>query len=75
MFLSQDGKEGVVFWFQVRDHTRGDVAPPLKLQGLDPKLEYKLDGKKYAGSDLVYTGISIREHGDYRSRVMRLERL
>lgn len=75
MFLAPSGGEGVVFWFQLRDHTRGDVAPPLRLQGLDPAKEYRLDGKKYTGSDLLYTGVSIREHGDYRSRVMRLRRL
>lgn len=75
MFLDTEGKVGVVFWFQVRDHTRGDVAPPLRLLGLEREREYGLDGKRYNGGDLMDTGISIREHGDYRSRIMRLARV
>lgn len=75
MFLAPDGAHGAVFWFQVRDHTRGDVAPPLRLHGLQPDSEYRLDGKSYTGADLMYTGLSFREHGDYRSKVMRLRRV
>lgn len=74
-FLSRDGKHGVVFWFQMRDGVRLDVMPPLKLQGLDEKAQYKLDGKTYTGSDLLHTGLTFKEHGDYRSKVMRLKRL
>lgn len=72
MSTSKDKKEALVTFVQV-------LAKPnqksfhIRLQGLDPNAEYRLEGTEqvYSGSLLMYAGILIpREMGDFKSRLL-----
>ena len=72
MSTSKDKKEALVTFVQV-------LAKPnqksfhIRLQGLDPNAEYRLEGTEqvYSGSLLMYAGILIpRKMGDFKSRLL-----
>lgn len=75
MFVSADKQEAVVFYFQIE----ADVAGPLRklrLKGLEPTLDYKLEGEDavYGGDHLMAIGLSIPVlKGDYQSVMFRLK--
>ncbi|WP_040949552.1 alpha-galactosidase [Gorillibacterium massiliense] len=74
MFVSQDREEALAFYFKV-------LAEPfkptqlLRLKGLDPDLEYEVEGIGVFGGDrLMNAGISFPAlTGDYASRVFQIK--
>ncbi|MBB6636185.1 alpha-galactosidase [Cohnella thailandensis] len=74
MFVSEDKKEALVFYFRVLAEPS---APPksVLLRGLDPNLDYQIDGEgEWLGGDrLMQAGLKIEHRtGDYLSRMYRL---
>jgi len=74
MFVSEDRREAVAFWFQVL----AQPNPPLRtlrLKGLDPDLDYRsLDtGAVYGGDVLMNAGIELPwSRGDFQSAMWRI---
>lgn len=70
LFISEDGGQAVLFYFQVNplvDHS----IPWIKLQGLDPKAMYSVDGNQtYAGSTLMNIGLQFPFDSGYGSKVV-----
>jgi alpha-galactosidase len=77
MFVSSDKREAVAFFFQVH----ADVAGPLRrlrLKGLDPELDYMVEGENeiYGGDHLMAVGIRLPVmNGDYLSVMFRLKKI
>lgn len=75
LFLSEDGSQGVLFYFQVRA-TVNQPTPYLRLQGLDPAARYTLDGNAtYSGATLMRTGVQYKFQGEYDSKVVFIEKV
>ncbi|RKU44823.1 Alpha-glucosidase 2 [Coniochaeta pulveracea] len=75
LFLSEDGSQGVLFYFQVRA-TVNQPTPYLRLQGLDPTARYTLDGNvTYSGATLMRTGLQYKFQGEYDSKVVFIEKV
>jgi len=75
-FVSKDGSQSAVFAFQ-QQYTTKPGAPPLRLQGLDPKARYwnDLDNGTYSGATYANAGINARfERGIYLSKLIWLEK-
>jgi alpha-galactosidase len=76
-FVSADGNQAVVFAFQ-QLYTIKPAAPPLRLQGLDPKARYSndLDNATYSGATYMNGGMNIAwEMADYQSKLIWLEKV
>ncbi|WOO84247.1 Alpha-galactosidase C [Vanrija pseudolonga] len=74
-FISEDGREAVVFLYQIRDGLMRDEREPTRLHGLVPGAEYDVNGEVYTGAELMNVGITENLiGGDYRSRVFRIRR-
>jgi alpha-galactosidase len=75
MFVSEDKREALVFYFQVL----AEPNPPLKklkLKGLDPDLDYRIDEEEliYGGDRLMHSGLHIPSlHGDFVSVCFHLK--
>ncbi|RMZ69909.1 alpha-galactosidase 2 [Pyrenophora seminiperda CCB06] len=77
MFVSKDGSEAVVFAFQQMYMVK-PAAPPLKLQGLDPKARYSNDGDNatYSGATYMNGGVNVAwPQGDYQSSLIWLRKV
>ncbi|UUZ87023.1 GH36 C-terminal domain-containing protein [Paenibacillus sp. P26] len=75
MFVSEDRKEALVFYFRVLAEANMPSAK-LKLQGLDPNYVYKLTetSERIGGDRLMFAGLSIPSlKGDYASICIHLE--
>ena len=75
-FISEDGSQVVLFVFQKRA-TINSTWPWFRLQGLDAKAKYTIDGNQtLSGSTLMNVGIQIRFSGelDLDSKVLILEK-
>ncbi|OJJ66428.1 hypothetical protein ASPBRDRAFT_49062 [Aspergillus brasiliensis CBS 101740] len=74
MFVSEDGAQAVLFYFQVQPNVNHAV-PWVRLQGLDPEAEYTVDGDQtYSGATLMNMGLQFSFDTDYGSKVVFLER-
>lgn len=82
-YVSEDGKQAVVFAFQ-HSQNFGSSYPTLYLRGLDPNARYRitaLDSDKAklpaeaSGSYLMNFGVELGLRGDYDSTSVLLERL
>ena len=60
MVVSQDKKEAVLAVYTMRA-VINKLPGYLKLQGLDPDAEYKCNGKKYYGDELMQMGIPMNQ--------------
>lgn len=77
MYVSEDKKEAVAFYFRVL----AEAAPPLRtlrLKGLDEQLDYKIhsEDRIYSGDVLINAGLNIPEtkmSGDFQSVCWRLK--
>ena len=75
MFVSEDRREAVVFFFR----SLAVPNPPLgrlKLRGLDPARNYRLEGESglFAGDRLMHYGVNLpRLEGDFASLVMKFK--
>jgi alpha-galactosidase len=75
LFISEDGTQAVLFVFQIRATTVHNF-PFLRLQGLDSRAMYRLDGERtLSGATLMNGGIQFRFGTDYDSKVVLLERI
>ena len=69
-FISEDGKQVVLFAFQTRA-TINFSWPWFRLQGLDSDAKYVLDGNQtVSGSTLMNLGVQLRFQGDIDSQVL-----
>ncbi|CEJ57078.1 Putative Alpha-galactosidase C [Penicillium brasilianum] len=69
-FISQDGSQAVLFYFQI-DPNINHALPWIKLQGLDPEAVYSVDGNAtYSGSVLMNIGLQFVFETDYGSQVV-----
>ncbi|KAL4786971.1 alpha-galactosidase C [Aspergillus varians] len=73
-FISEDGDQVVLFYFQLGPNVNHAV-PWVRLQGLDPAAEYSVDGQaRYSGATLMNVGLQFAFDSQYGSRVVRLEK-
>jgi alpha-galactosidase len=74
LFISEDGKQAVLFYFQLKP-VNNDSWPVVRLQGLDPKAMYKVDGNQVvSGATLMNKGVSYNFAPGYSSKVVLFER-
>ncbi|UUZ97395.1 GH36 C-terminal domain-containing protein [Paenibacillus sp. P25] len=74
MFVSDDRKEAIVFYFRVLAEPNGPLRR-LKLRGLDLNCNYRVSGfgDCYRGDRLVQIGLPLAlPHKDYTSVCFRL---
>ncbi|KAM3456356.1 hypothetical protein NHJ6243_008167 [Beauveria neobassiana] len=75
LFVSENGMQAVLFYFQLKAHFN-NLFPTIKLQGLDPRASYRVDGNMtLSGSTLMRFGLQYTFEGDYQSRVVMLEKV
>lgn len=75
LFISEDGNHAVLFYFQLAANVN-HATPWIRLQGLDPKALYSIDGSgSYSGSTLMNMGLQYYFSSDYGSKVVFLEKL
>ncbi|KAK9481535.1 Melibiase-domain-containing protein [Lipomyces starkeyi] len=75
LFISEDGNEAVLFVFQIRATTVHNY-PMLRLQGLDPIANYRIDGERtLSGATLMNGGLQYRFGSDYDSKVVILKKV
>lgn len=74
LFISEDGKQAVLFYFQINPNINNAI-PWVKMQGLDPSATYSIDGNAtYSGSVLMKIGLQFPIATDYGSKVVFLEK-
>lgn len=74
LFISEDGSEAVLFYFQLGPNL-SHALPWLKLQGLDPQAMYSVDGNQtYSGSALMNKGLQYSFPEEYGSKVVFFEK-
>ncbi|KHN97288.1 alpha-galactosidase [Metarhizium album ARSEF 1941] len=74
LFISEDGKDAVLFYFQLKP-TINNGWPVVRLQGLDAKAMYKVDGNQtVSGATLMNRGVSYDFDAGYSSRVVFFEK-
>ncbi|KAJ5233904.1 uncharacterized protein N7469_005670 [Penicillium citrinum] len=74
LFISEDAKQAVLFYFQINPNINSAI-PWVKMQGLDPKATYSVDGNAtYTGSVLMKIGLQFPIATDYGSKVVFLEK-
>ncbi|KAL4918419.1 Melibiase-domain-containing protein [Aspergillus aurantiobrunneus] len=74
LFISEDGAQAVLFYFQVGPNVN-HAAPWVRLQGLDPAAEYSVDGNAtYSGATLMNMGLQYTFDTEYGSKVVLMER-
>ncbi|KAL4931467.1 alpha-galactosidase [Aspergillus undulatus] len=75
LFISEDGNEAVLFFFQLSPLVN-HAMPRVKLQGLDGQAMYRVDGQgPFSGSMLMNLGLQYSFTTDYASKVVFLERV
>lgn len=77
MYISQDGKQVVLFAFQMIA-TPVHCQPTLRLQGLDSEAIYQAqgaDGQNHSGASLMQAGLRFSFNGDYDSRLVIFTKL
>lgn len=77
MVVSTDKSEAVLFFFRVLAQPNAPLQR-LRLQGLDPEANYRLEGGDsiFGGDQLMYAGIPIADlNGDYVSQMWKLMRV
>lgn len=75
LFISQDGSQAVLFWFQIRSQWNA-ARPYLRMEGLDPQAKYLVnETDTYSGATLMNVGLQYAFKGDYDSTVVFIDRL
>lgn len=79
-YISKDGKEAVVFCYNIAEQMAASTRCPvekirLKLKGLHPEKTYTVDGEKdaYTGNYLMNTGINYPVKGICQSKIIRIK--
>lgn len=74
LFVSENGKEAALFFFQLLANNN-NLFPPVRLQGLDAKANYKVDGNQtLSGATLMNFGLQYNFKHDFDSRLVWLEK-
>ena len=63
MVVSEDKKKAIVGFYCLRSNVNA-LPGFLKLAGLDPDKEYRMEGKTYYGDELMNMGITLSEFYD-----------
>ncbi|KAJ5161060.1 hypothetical protein N7492_006452 [Penicillium capsulatum] len=75
LFISEDGSQAVLFYFQINPNINHAV-PWVRMQGLDTKAMYSVDGNQtFSGATLMNIGLQFPFDTDYGSKVVFLERV
>ncbi|KAH0598768.1 hypothetical protein MHUMG1_02879 [Metarhizium humberi] len=70
LFISEDQNQAVLFYFQLKP-TINNSWPVVRLQGLDAKAMYKVDGiQTVSGATLMNRGVSYNFEAGYSSKVV-----
>lgn len=73
--VAKDKSYAAVFFVQVH-HTPSMRSRRLKLQGLDKKTVYEIDGRSYTGEALMYAGLlRKRVFGDFEAEVIEIRQV
>ncbi|WP_139902953.1 alpha-galactosidase [Clostridium thermarum] len=75
MFVSEDKREAVVFYYRIMAKPNPPLTSILRLRGLDENRDYEVmgSGMVYGGDELIYAGIAVPTlKGDYASVYWRL---
>ncbi|QUC16592.1 uncharacterized protein UV8b_00833 [Ustilaginoidea virens] len=76
LFISRDKSQAVLFCFKLFEAHINDHWPVVRLQGLDPSANYRVDdGQVVSGATLMNKGISYTAGGEFDSRVVFLARV
>ncbi|KAK2601598.1 Alpha-glucosidase 2 [Conoideocrella luteorostrata] len=76
LFISDDKKQAVLFYFKLSRAHINDHWPVIRLQGLDAGAMYKVDGNQtVSGASLMNRGVSYTFQGEFDSKVVFLERV
>ena len=76
MFVSEDVRQALVFYFRILAKPNPPLVSLLKLRGLDESRNYQFmgTGRIYNGDELMYAGITVPNlHGDFASTCWRFE--
>lgn len=77
-YMSGDGDSGVLLAYQIEARLRVS-APPIRLEGLDAKATYEVDGVQYSGAALSNAGLRFDWHStkprDYQSQVLFINKV
>ena len=85
-FLAPDRASAVLFAF-LRSSQLGNDLPAIRLRGLDPEARYRVESHQpdgaakvvtaqtVSGATLMERGVTLRMNGDYRSALVRIERV
>jgi alpha-galactosidase len=76
MFVSEDKKNAVVFYFRILAKPNPPLVSIIRLNGLDENMDYEFIGtdKVYSGDELIHAGMNIPNlKGDYASVCWRLK--
>ncbi|WP_368086803.1 alpha-galactosidase [Paenibacillus sp. yr247] len=78
-YLSEDGREAIVFIFLHAQRFANEL-PRLCLQGLDQDADYQVDDLenqpiRFKGRNLMNVGVTLNLTGDFDSKLIRLKRL
>lgn len=56
MTVSRDRRTAIVGWYRILNRVNASFSR-LKLAGLDPDLEYEINGRRFYGDELMYLGL------------------
>lgn len=74
MFISEDGSQAVLFYFQIYPRIN-DAIPRIRMEGLDATAMYNVEGKGvYSGATLMNMGLQFPFDTDVGSVVVFLEK-
>lgn len=76
LFVTEDKREVVVFYYRILSQANAPLISILKLRGLDENKDYQLLGtdQVYGGDELMYAGLVIPElKGDFASTYWRFK--
>ena len=69
-FVSQDGKESILFLYQTKSLMNGERRT-VRLVDLQPDSKYECDGRVYYGDELMKLGINVPISAyEYKSSIM-----
>lgn len=81
-FVSRDGKESVVFVYNLAEDLQNSSpetrsSPLITLKGLDPDADYRIDGIEgiHSGASLLNYGVEFPVYGAYKSGIFKIHRI
>lgn len=73
MIVSKNKTKALLFFVQVKARANAK-SRVVRVRGLNPSMRYRVYGREYLGSTLLYAGIRIpAEFGDFKSKLIEIE--